>query len=297
MKPEKPTEESTDAADLRRRAQARLQSQTPPPKVPGSTDEMQRLFLELQVHQIELEMQNETLEESYARLEASAARYTNLYDFAPVSYFTLGLKGEIIQSNLAGARMLGLDRSRLLDRRFDAFVASADLPAFRTLLTKVFATQSPEATEVRLTIKDKPPLAVLLQACVSADGRESLASGDGTRGVQADHFHGLRAEGAVCGPAQCCGDQRWPGAVGFDERDSALEPRRNVAGLPGERHRCHGRWGRAARWTGPAPRRGPGAEIGLPAGEAIARHGQFRSRTRNRRPNPLQHPGGGGDYP
>ncbi|MEI6396373.1 MAG: PAS domain S-box protein, partial [Verrucomicrobiota bacterium] len=174
MKPKKPTEKSTDAADLRRRAQARLQSQTPPPKVPGSTDEMQRLFLELQVHQIELEMQNEALEESRARLEALAARYIDIYDFAPVSYFSLDLKRKIIQSNLAGARLLGLERSRLLDRRFDAFVASADLPAFRTLLTRAFASQPPETIEVRLAIKDKPPLTVLLQACVSEDGLESL---------------------------------------------------------------------------------------------------------------------------
>ena len=174
MKPKKPTEKSTDAADLRRHAQARLQSQTPPPKVPGSTDEMQRLVQELQDHQTELEMQNEELREARARLEASATRYTNLYNLAPVGYFTTGLKGEIIQANLAGARLLGLERSRLLDYRFDAFVVSADLPAFRTLLTRAFASQPPETIEVRLAIKDKPPLTVLLQACVSEDGLESL---------------------------------------------------------------------------------------------------------------------------
>ena len=100
MKPKKPT----DATDLRRRAQARFQRQPPPPKVPGSADEMQRLIQELQIHQIELEIQNEELREAHAGLEVSAARYTNLYDFAPLSYFTLGLKGEIIQTNLAGAR-------------------------------------------------------------------------------------------------------------------------------------------------------------------------------------------------
>ena len=174
MKPEKPTEKSTDAADLRRHAQARLQSQTPPPKVPGSTDEMERHLEELQIHQIELEIQNEELREARVWLEASATRYTNLYNLAPVGYFTMGLKGEIIQANLAGARLLGLERSRLLDYRFDAFVASADLPAFRTLLTRAFASQPPETIEVRLAIKDKPPLTVLLQACVSEDGLESL---------------------------------------------------------------------------------------------------------------------------
>jgi len=169
VKPEK----STDAADLRRRAQARLQSQTPPAKVPGSANEMQRLLQELHIHQIELEIQDEELRETRARLEASTERYTDLYDFAPVGYFTLGHQGEIIQSNLAGARLLGLGRSRLLNCRFEAFVAIADRPSFRTLLTRAFATQSPDTIEVQLAIKDKPPLTVILKACVSEDGRES----------------------------------------------------------------------------------------------------------------------------
>ena len=136
-------------------------------------DEMQRLLQELETYQIELEMQNEELREARMRLEASTARYAVLYDFAPMGYFTLGHQGEIIQANLAGTRLLGLECSRLLNYRFDAFVASDDLPAFRTLLTRAFATQSPETIEVRLAIEDKPPLTILLQACVSADGRES----------------------------------------------------------------------------------------------------------------------------
>ena len=134
---------------------------------------MQRLLQELHIHQIELEIQDEELRETRARLEASTERYTDLYDFAPVGYFTLGHQGEIIQSNLAGARLLGLGRSRLLNCRFEAFVAIADRPSFRTLLTRAFATQSPDTIEVQLAIKDKPPLTVILKACVSEDGRES----------------------------------------------------------------------------------------------------------------------------
>ena len=69
-----------------------------------------RLVHELQVHQIELEMQNKELAQSDAALEAALTRYTALYDFAPVGYFTPDKQGNILQVNLAGANLLGTDR-------------------------------------------------------------------------------------------------------------------------------------------------------------------------------------------
>ena len=63
---------------------------------------------ELQVHQVELEMQNEELRRSRAEVEAGLERYTELYDFAPVGYLTLGLDGAIHQVNLTGASLLGV---------------------------------------------------------------------------------------------------------------------------------------------------------------------------------------------
>ncbi|MCJ7829755.1 MAG: diguanylate cyclase, partial [Desulfobacterales bacterium] len=80
---------SAEAAELRRRAEARLQA-AETQGAPARTElEAQRIVHELQVHQIELEMQNEELRQSRAEVEAGFERYTDLYDFAPVSYLTL----------------------------------------------------------------------------------------------------------------------------------------------------------------------------------------------------------------
>ena len=171
MKPKKPTV----PADLRRSAQARLQSQTPPPKVAGSADGVHRLLQELQVHHVELEMQNEELRKAHARLEASTARYTDLYDFAPVGYFTLGDQGEIIQANLAGARLLGLERATVISKRFARFVLEADQPAFNTHLQQVFAGQAQQSCEVGIRTNGEPRRFAHLETTLSSDGKECRA--------------------------------------------------------------------------------------------------------------------------
>ena len=94
MKPNQPTH----AAELRHRADARLQSQKPAANAARSAHETQRLLHELQVHQIELELQNEELRNSRAQLEAAVSRYTDICDFAPVSYFTLKSNGGCYES-------------------------------------------------------------------------------------------------------------------------------------------------------------------------------------------------------
>ncbi len=171
MKPEKPT----DAADLRRRAQARFQSQPPPAKVPVSADGTQGLLQELQIHQIELEMQNEELREARSREEASVARYTDLYDFAPVGYFTLGSAGEITQTNLAGARLLGHDRAALIGKRFGRFVSAADRPSFNSHLEQVFEGQLHPTCEVGLGTNGEPLHFVQIQTTLSSAGQECRA--------------------------------------------------------------------------------------------------------------------------
>jgi PAS domain S-box-containing protein len=127
---------------------------------------------ELQVHQIELEMQNDELRQSRAEVEAGLERYTELYDFAPVGYLTLGRDGAIRQVNLTGARLLGVARARLPGRRFEVFVGAPDRAGFKAFLEKVFASQAKEVCEVALLKDGKGPLNVHITATVSQDGQE-----------------------------------------------------------------------------------------------------------------------------
>src|SRR5581483_4664709 len=105
------------AAELRRPAEERLRNRASVPQ-PVSDADVQRLLHELQVHQIELEMQNEELLQARAELEASLAKYADLYDFAPVSYLTLAADGTIVEANLAAASFFGIERSKLIGIRF-----------------------------------------------------------------------------------------------------------------------------------------------------------------------------------
>ena len=106
---------TSGSEELRRRAEERLKSRTAD-YAKLSPEEAQALIHELQVHQIELEMQNEQLRQTQAELEAALTRYADFYDFAPVAYLTLDERGLILEANLTAATMLGVERSRLLQR-------------------------------------------------------------------------------------------------------------------------------------------------------------------------------------
>ena len=144
-----------EADELRRHAEERMQAKTAGVQPPRTEDEMRRLVHELEVHQIELEMQNAELRQARDEVERALEKFTDLYDFAPVGYFTLD-RGEIIRAvNLTGASILGIGRSRLIARRFDQFVAVEARPAFTAFLGKVFAGPSKETCEVALVKEGK----------------------------------------------------------------------------------------------------------------------------------------------
>ena len=151
-------------AALRRRAEARLKSQPPAASGQPSELESQQLLHELQIHQVELELQNEELRKSQAEVETAAARFTDLYDFAPAGYFTLDCKGVIARANLTGASLLGCERGRLTGRRLGIFVAQADRAALSTLLRQVFQEEAAPACDLTLVNDGQPPRVVRLTA-------------------------------------------------------------------------------------------------------------------------------------
>lgn len=101
---------------------------------PATAGDALKLLHELQVHQVELDLQHEHLEENRRELERLADHYAELYDFAPVGYFTVDSAGHIIEGNPTAARMLGAERDDLAGRRIDSLVAPDSGPALRALL-------------------------------------------------------------------------------------------------------------------------------------------------------------------
>jgi PAS domain S-box-containing protein len=169
------TPQSDESAELRHRAEKRLTRLATEVAGPGSAAQTQRLVHELQVHQIELEMQNEELRESRAQVEAALERYTDLYDFAPVGYFTLSADGAIREVNLPGARLVGHERALLVGRRLRQFVSQDTRPIFDSWLNEIFATQAKQVCAVDLVREGLPPLAVEIEAALSVDGKEGRA--------------------------------------------------------------------------------------------------------------------------
>ena len=152
------------AIDLRRRAENRLREMPAKTKRATNAADAQRALQELQIHQIELELQNEELKLTKSEVDAGLEKYTDLYDFAPVGYFTLSSDGSIQQVNLTGTSMVGVQRSRLLGQRFGALLEPRDRRAFNAFLTQVFVQDEKQSGDFELLRQDQPPLIVNIAA-------------------------------------------------------------------------------------------------------------------------------------
>jgi PAS domain S-box-containing protein len=109
---------------------------------------------ELGVHQIELEIQNEELRRAQAELEASKARYFDLYDLAPVGYCTISEKGLILEANLTAASLLGLKRQNLVNQLLVRFISKDDQDLYYLHRKPLFESGTPQAFELRMVKKD-----------------------------------------------------------------------------------------------------------------------------------------------
>jgi len=126
------------------------------------------LIHELQVHQIELEMQNEELQRAQAAAEEASEKYHDLFDFAPVGYFLWDAEGSILEVNLAGAMLLGLTRKALIQKRFGQFIAMENRPAFADFCKRVLRTDTQQTCEVKL-LHAGQPVYVLVEGIAATD--------------------------------------------------------------------------------------------------------------------------------
>ncbi len=160
---------------LRVRAERRLNQQPNGQQgaapAPPSHADTQRLLHELQVHQIELEMQNEELRKARDEMEAGLEKYSELYDFAPVGYLTLDKAGVIREANLTAATLLGIPRAPLVKQRLGLFMASADRPLLASFLQQVFQNKERQECDIRLVVKDQPARNVRIRSNLSESGQ------------------------------------------------------------------------------------------------------------------------------
>jgi PAS domain S-box-containing protein len=132
-------------------------------------DDVLQLVHELQVHQIELEMQNEELRRAQETITDTGNRYADLYDFAPVGYATLDPQGLIVEVNLTGARLLGVPRDLLLQKPFILFVAPDYRQAFHAYLRHLSGGGAPQSCELEINPQQGPPCAVSLESLAMAE--------------------------------------------------------------------------------------------------------------------------------
>jgi PAS domain S-box-containing protein len=175
MKPEAGSQRDHDGEDkpavsLRRLAEKRMGATAGSRPLPVTTEEMQKLIHELQVHRIELEIQNEELVRARDEVEAGLERYTELYDFAPVGYFTLDKAGTIRQVNLTGAAMLGRERSLVVGRKFQDFISPCSHNVCNTFLQTVCAGPERKIREGELALNGDPPVYVHINAHLPGTG-------------------------------------------------------------------------------------------------------------------------------
>jgi PAS domain S-box-containing protein len=184
----KNTDIKSDALMLRKKAMALLKERPLKSVSQLSEAESSMMIHEYEVHQVELELQNEELLLARAEIQDYIEKYTELYDFAPSGYFTLSRDGEIIELNLSGANMLCKERLNLKDSQFGFFVSNETKPIFNLFIEKIFFTNNKETCEVTLSINDTTHTDIYLCGIATENGEQCIINAvDITERKQAEH--------------------------------------------------------------------------------------------------------------
>lgn len=145
---------STGPHDTRANASAALAVLHDLASSPETAADSLKLLHELQVHQVELELQEEELRRSVAELEAALYRQVQLYDSAPAGCFTVDRSLALCELNRTGARLLGFDRDAVLGRAFDTFLEPDSSRDLRAAMVRVAEGADREACELRFIARD-----------------------------------------------------------------------------------------------------------------------------------------------
>jgi len=134
---------------LKKRAQNLLNSNNNAASTAISKD-AKSLIQELQTHQIELELQNTELRKTQRELELSRKKYSDLYDFAPVGYFTINDQCMIVEANLTAANLLGIERGKIFNQRFSKFIAEKDQDVFYHCRNKMLKNKTLQNCDISM---------------------------------------------------------------------------------------------------------------------------------------------------
>ncbi|MFO8100987.1 MAG: PAS domain-containing protein [Dehalococcoidia bacterium] len=136
---------------------------------------LEKLVNKLAIHQHELEIQNEKLRKSHKELEEVRDKYHDLFEFAPVGYFTLSKQNLIVEANLTGCAMLNLPRKSAPKRRFTDFIAPWEADRFSLHRKEVLKSDKPQICELGMVKEDGTHFAARLYSQHIAGGRLRLA--------------------------------------------------------------------------------------------------------------------------
>ncbi len=128
-----------------------------------------KLFHELEVHQVELEMQNEELRETQLRLEEAYDQYADLFDFAPVGYLLLDENGIVKNINFTACILLGTERADIKDKDFYTYLSSGESDKLYLALREAFHTEVNPSFELQIKPNDRYSFTALFQSALNAN--------------------------------------------------------------------------------------------------------------------------------
>lgn len=159
---------------LRQKAEAKLASEFAKSDFSFIEMDVLRINHELKVHQIELEMQNDELVLAKEQAEEIAEKYIELYNFAPIGYFTLSREGCIIEFNKYGSQILGISPNEINNNNFQNFISKEDNLIFNNFIDRAYESTLVETCTVRMPLKDNTIRYILLTGYMTKSGKYYL---------------------------------------------------------------------------------------------------------------------------